>query len=607
MIRGAGGSVGGSWSQGDVGHGRWRFRSAGCALANPNVSKVVAGLLAVGVLAVMGCTSAVAAPVGAFTDFTVPTLTSQPLGIASGPDGNLWFTELAGNQIGRVTPTGTFTEFPIPTPNTAPFGIAAGPDGNLWFTEFVGNQIGRVTPAGTFTEFSIPTPSSAPHGIAAGPDGNLWFTEFGANQIGRVTPTGTFTEFPIPTLNSVPEQIAAGPDGNLWFTESNASEIGRITPTGTITEFPTPTPNSAPFGIAAGPDGNLWFTERDGNQIGRITPTGTITEFAVPTGNSKPTGIASGPDGDLWFTENNANTVGRVTPVGTITEFPVTFSGNHPYGIAAGPDGNLWFTQSNGNEVGAVGAGAPAASVRAPTVTGSGQPGAQQACQGDQWTQWAGLAPSYGAFSFDGYQWLRDGLPIVGQTGQSYLSVAGDVGHLLACTITVTYALPLDVTTAATSASITVTPQNSGPTGPQGSAGSNGTNGEPGAAGTNGANGAPGAAGTNGINGAPGARGAAGKVELVTCQTIKVKHKPKQRCATKLVTNAGKFTHTVGEERAALSLHGVIEATGWARRTRVGTQIWLLAAGHLTQGRYTLALVPLGRHPHITRTQVTIP
>ena len=172
-----------------------------------------------------------------------------------------------------------------------------------------------------------------------------------------------------------------------------------------------------------------------------------------------------------------------------------------------------------------MGAGAAAASVRAPSVTGSGQPGAQQACQGDQWTQWAGLAPSYGAFWFDGYQWLRDGLPIVGQTGQSYLSVAGDVGHQLACTITVTYALPLDVTTAATSAAITVTPQNSGPTGPQGSAGSNGTNGEPGSAGSNGANGEPGAAGSNGTNGAPGARGAAGKVELVTCQTIKVKHK----------------------------------------------------------------------------------
>jgi streptogramin lyase len=37
------------------------------------------------------------------------------------------------------------TEFPLPTANSIPAGITAGPDGNLWFTEFNGNQIGRIT------------------------------------------------------------------------------------------------------------------------------------------------------------------------------------------------------------------------------------------------------------------------------------------------------------------------------------------------------------------------------------------------------------------------------------------------------------------------------
>ncbi len=30
---------------------------------------------------------------GAVTEFTIPTATSQPQGIACGPDGNFWFTE----------------------------------------------------------------------------------------------------------------------------------------------------------------------------------------------------------------------------------------------------------------------------------------------------------------------------------------------------------------------------------------------------------------------------------------------------------------------------------------------------------------------------------
>jgi streptogramin lyase len=103
-------------------------------------------------------------------------------------DGALWFTELNGNKIGRVTITGTFTEFPIPTANSQPHGITAGPDGALWFAEFNGNKIGRITTTGTITEFAIPTASGGSFGITAGPDGALWFTE--SIKIGRITTTG---------------------------------------------------------------------------------------------------------------------------------------------------------------------------------------------------------------------------------------------------------------------------------------------------------------------------------------------------------------------------------------------------------------------------------
>lgn len=48
-------------------------------------------------------------------------------------------------KIGRITPGGTITEFPVPTSKSQPFGIGSGPDGNLWFTEYSGNKIGRIT------------------------------------------------------------------------------------------------------------------------------------------------------------------------------------------------------------------------------------------------------------------------------------------------------------------------------------------------------------------------------------------------------------------------------------------------------------------------------
>src|SRR5438105_1035777 len=55
-----------------------------------------------------------------FTAFPTPTANSRPIGLASGPDGNIWFAELVGNRIGRVTPTGAIVEFPLPTANSQP-------------------------------------------------------------------------------------------------------------------------------------------------------------------------------------------------------------------------------------------------------------------------------------------------------------------------------------------------------------------------------------------------------------------------------------------------------------------------------------------------------
>lgn len=96
------------------------------------------------------------------------------------------------------------------TPGAQPFGITAGPDVNLWFTEQAGNRIGRISPSGVLMEFSAGIGANANlQGIALGPDGNLWFTEVNLNQIGQITPSGVVTEF------STGIQAAHSPSGSL--------------------------------------------------------------------------------------------------------------------------------------------------------------------------------------------------------------------------------------------------------------------------------------------------------------------------------------------------------------------------------------------------------
>src|SRR5436305_14831944 len=116
-------------------------------------------------------------------DRKVPTAGAGLVGIAPGPDGNVWFTEYSANNIGRITPTGAITEFPLPTPNSYPNWLTSGPDGNIWFSE--ASHIGRITSNGTITEYPLP----APRGLVTGADGNLWIVVEGAGaKIGRFVP-----------------------------------------------------------------------------------------------------------------------------------------------------------------------------------------------------------------------------------------------------------------------------------------------------------------------------------------------------------------------------------------------------------------------------------
>ncbi len=332
-----------------VEHGHWRriVGAAGTAVV------VGAGAL------VGAALPASAAPVGQIHEYGhMSTTNSGPQGIAKGPDGNMWFTEFNGNQIGRITPAGVVTEFGGLT-GTSPASIAAGPDGNMWFTEFIGKKIGRISPTGVVQNFTagINQTDGYTQGIARGPDGNMWFTEPNGNRIGKITTAGRH-EYTVGSPGSFPYNIVAGRTGTCGSPNTPALGSGRSR-WRTVTEYHTGiTANSKPWGIAKGPDGNLWFTESTGNRIGQITTAGVVHEFS--NGSTTPDKglrhIAAGPDGNLWFAELEAQKVARITTAGVITQFSTGITGQgNPIGIAAGPGAKMWFTEGLGNRVATIG------------------------------------------------------------------------------------------------------------------------------------------------------------------------------------------------------------------------------------------------------------
>ncbi|HEU5001302.1 MAG TPA: choice-of-anchor D domain-containing protein [Actinomycetota bacterium] len=296
---------------------------------------------------------------GTISEIAIPTLTAaaEPVGITSGPDGNLWFTDATNSGVGKVATNGTgATVHATLTPSAEPVAIAS--DGsNLWFTEFTAliDQVGRTTVGGVETDFGVSTSLSLATGLTLGPDGRMWIAEKGANAIGAIAANagaGTkTTDYPL-TGTVHPEAIVSLA-GNLWFTEQSTGKIGEMNTSGTVlNEFAAAT---GVDGLAAGPDGNLWFTAP--GVVGRMTTGGSVATF--PIASSNPTSITAGPDGNLWFTDQGTNKVGSVTTGGTVQEYAVPTAGAFssstnipPTGITAGLDGNIWFTEPNTGKIG---------------------------------------------------------------------------------------------------------------------------------------------------------------------------------------------------------------------------------------------------------------
>jgi streptogramin lyase len=280
-----------------------------------------------------------------------------PTMLVTGPDGNLWFSNVGSNDIRRFeVATQRMSVFPLPQPHSRVLVMAAGPDGNVWYAD--GNssgKFGNITPAGKITEFNMPRNVGAA-GVGTGPDGNIWITEGVNDKIARFDlKSKSFTEFALPHPNSGPCKVTTGSDGNVWFTELVGGRIGRLTLGGQLTEFPLPhaSRQPQPFMIVSGPDGALWFTEYNGGKIGRITTAGQITEFPTSNVANFPMHIVVGPDKDLWFTEVGGSALGRITTGGALTEF--RFGGStSPDGIAVGSDSRIWFTQYTANTLGTV-------------------------------------------------------------------------------------------------------------------------------------------------------------------------------------------------------------------------------------------------------------
>jgi streptogramin lyase len=242
--------------------------------------------------------------------------------VDSGPfrltlDGDfVWFTEQRANRIGRLdTTTGEIVEFYGHGLSTGS-GLAdvrVSPDGLVWVTGLASNQLIQLTVTSTldyaFHEYTH-TLMSKPFALAIEPDippgYNVWFTApSGGYKVGRYTPG--LDEFMFPQgfpSNSAPAEAVFGP-GTMWFSDPGRNRIAQIE-IGTFTIANLYGPITRPLGLAKESYNVLWTTlQNEQGGLARFVYTSPVSTrfdvFALPTAGLRPTGVAVAANTGVWL------------------------------------------------------------------------------------------------------------------------------------------------------------------------------------------------------------------------------------------------------------------------------------------------------------------
>ena len=151
-----------------------------------------------------------------------------PYGITTTPDGNVWYSSLAGSYLGQIDRrTGEAKVIEPPEPGVGLRRVWSDSKGDLWMSEWNGGQLARYSPAtGAWKRWAVPgTGRSRLYGVYVDDKDIVWFSNYGMNAVYSFDPaTETFTEVPGSRPRSEVKQILGLP-GMLWLPESGNSSI----------------------------------------------------------------------------------------------------------------------------------------------------------------------------------------------------------------------------------------------------------------------------------------------------------------------------------------------------------------------------------------------
>lgn len=202
-------------------------------------------------------------------------------------DGNkrtFYRSSLKGQNVGRGVGESR---------GTTPYGIAVAPNGDIWYTRLNGNRLGRVKPdlppAEAVTEWT--PPFIGPRRLEVAPDGMIWVPGCGSGVIGKFNPeTEEWKVYDLPNKeNEFPYALHVHPQtGDVWVCGTSTDSMYRFIPkTEELIQYPMPSRVTYTREVEFDEDGSVWVcnsnwpnrhTERGYGSLIKITLDGTVDD-----------------------------------------------------------------------------------------------------------------------------------------------------------------------------------------------------------------------------------------------------------------------------------------------------------------------------------------
>jgi virginiamycin B lyase len=150
-----------------------------------------------------------------------------PYGIASTPDGTVYYASLAGSYVGRIRPPDSaVTVLEPPTRDQGARRVWSDSRGRIWVSEWNGGKLALHDPAtGSWQEWTLPGSNPRPYAVYVDEQDQVWLSDWGANAMVRFDPAAErFHVYPLPTSNATIRQILGRP-GEVWAPASGADKL----------------------------------------------------------------------------------------------------------------------------------------------------------------------------------------------------------------------------------------------------------------------------------------------------------------------------------------------------------------------------------------------